>query len=197
MSNLFDATNAPLTEPTRIQAGDFVQWKRTDLGTDYPPASYSLQYQARSAASTARKITINASADGSDYLVTIASATTLAWDPAVYHWSAYIIRTSDSARIEIASGQWEVFADKTTSAADPRGFAQRMVDLIEAAYEHRATQQQLDVLSYNLGIDASATRNPAELLKHRAYWRGEVIKENRRARARKGQSHSGTIKVRL
>ena len=37
MANLFDDANAPETEPAAIVAGDQVKWKRTDLGTDYPP----------------------------------------------------------------------------------------------------------------------------------------------------------------
>ena len=37
MANLFDDANAPETEPAIIVAGDQVKWKRTDLGTDYPP----------------------------------------------------------------------------------------------------------------------------------------------------------------
>ena len=47
MSNLFDAANAPETEPELIVAGDQAQWKRTDLGVDYPNSAYSLKYSSR------------------------------------------------------------------------------------------------------------------------------------------------------
>jgi len=45
MANLFDSTNYPETEPLKIFSGDRAAWKRTDLGTDYAPASYSLNIQ--------------------------------------------------------------------------------------------------------------------------------------------------------
>ena len=47
MANLFDSANAPTVEPEEFTVGDFVQWKRTDIITDYPPASYSAEYVAR------------------------------------------------------------------------------------------------------------------------------------------------------
>ena len=47
MGNLFDSNNYPQTEPSTLVAGDRWAWKRTDLGSDYPPASYTLAYEAR------------------------------------------------------------------------------------------------------------------------------------------------------
>ena len=47
MSNLFDATQAPEGEPLQIVAGDFVQWKVSNLVDDYPTDSYTLVYTAR------------------------------------------------------------------------------------------------------------------------------------------------------
>ena len=47
MANLFDASNAPEGEPTEIVVGDYIQWKRSDLVDDYPPAQYSAEYVAR------------------------------------------------------------------------------------------------------------------------------------------------------
>ena len=43
MANLFDTGNVPTTEPATIVAGDLLQWKRTDLGTDYANGSYTLK----------------------------------------------------------------------------------------------------------------------------------------------------------
>jgi hypothetical protein len=192
--NVFDTSNAPTTEPVEIIAGDYTSWKRVDLGTDYPPASYTLSYVARSEGTPARKIDITASADGTDYLVELSSATTGAYTVANYHWDAYITRNSDSARARIDSGIWTVSPNKTESADDPRSLPLKMLAHIEAALLHRADQQQLDVLDYSIG-ETNASRDPAKLLMHRAYWQKELIKINRRERARKGLSHSGTVKV--
>jgi hypothetical protein len=197
MSNLFDASNAPTTEPGEITAGDFVQWKRTDLSSDYPTGSYTLSYILRLQSTTGRKISISASDDGNgDYLVSLASATTAGYDAGTYNYDTYITRDSDSARIKIGGGQMVVTVNKATDATDPRSLAARMVAKIEAAIEQRADNHQLDVLSYDLGIDASATRDPAKLLEHLMFWKRELVKENRKARARAGKG-GGSIKVRF
>lgn len=190
MTNAFDTANAPTSEPAELIAGDYINWRRTDLGGDYPNTSYSLSYTARSEGTPARKINIDAVASGDDYLVEIPSTTSADWTVGNYHWTAYITRDSDSARITIDTGLWTVSADKATSADDPRTLARKMLAHIETALLNRATNQQLDVLAYDLGVDASATRNPAELLKHRAYWQRELVKENRKIAARKGRGGS-------
>ncbi len=197
MSNAFDTTNAPTTEPVEIIAGDYTTWRRTDLSTDYPPAEYTLSYEARSEGTPARRITIEAAESNGDYLVELTSATTLGYLVANYHWDAFIIRNSDTNRVRIDSGMWSVLADKATSADDPATFAKKMLNQIEAALLHRATNQQLDVLAYSLNIDVSATRDPAKLLEHRAYWQRKLVIANRKIRARKGQSHSGYRRVRF
>lgn len=197
MSNIFDTSNAPETEPVGITAGNYTSWKRTDLGTDYPNTSYTLSYTARREDSTAQKINITAAADGDDYLVELASATTAAYKTGKYHWTAYITRDSDSARTSIDAGTFSVIADKATDSADPRSFAQRMVAKIEAAIEHRADNYQLDVLAYSLGVETSATRNPAELLKWRAHYKREVVIENRKKRAKAGKGNSTVVKARF
>lgn len=181
MSNAFDTSEAPTVEPGKIYAGDYTVWRREDISTDYPPASYTLKYFARREGEPAKKIEITAAADNGEFLIELASATTLVYAVGHYFWNAYIVRDSDSERIKIDAGEWEVLPDRDSDNDDPASLPRRMLTLIEAAIENRATHHQLDVLSYNLGVDTSATRNPAELLKHRAYWRRELAKENRKS----------------
>ena len=64
MANLFDAGNVPTTEPATIVAGDLLQWKRTDLGTDYANGSYTLSYKARLEGTN---MSIPEAADNMDY----------------------------------------------------------------------------------------------------------------------------------
>ena len=194
MANVFDTSNAPTREPTEIIKGDYTSWKRTDLGGDYNNTLYTLSYIARSDGTPARKIEITAVADGADYLVELSSAVTGAYTIANYHWSAYITRISDSARTQIDSDIWTVKADKATDSDDPRALPRQMLDYIEAAYLGRATNQQLDVLDYSIG-ENNASRDPAKLILHRQYWQNELEIANRKVRARKGQSHSGIVKV--
>ena len=66
MANLFDAANAPTTEPLEIVVGDFIQWKRTDLGADYPNDQYTATYVARITGGGASEITLTGTASGND-----------------------------------------------------------------------------------------------------------------------------------
>ena len=195
MTNLFDTSTAKTGEPSEIIAGDYVAWWRKDLSTDYPPAQYSLSYECIAEGTPARKITITAADSGGDYLIEIPSATTLAYTVANYHWTAQITRLSDSARVTVDNGIFIVQPDKKTNTNDPRSLPLKMLGYIETALLHRASNSQLDVLAYSLGVESSATRDPAQLMKWREYWQKELIKQNRKARARKGRSHSGQIKV--
>ena len=68
MSNIFDSTN-PTIEPEVLIIGNRWLWKRTDLGTDYAPASYSLSYDARLQFTGSTVISITAPESGLDYLV--------------------------------------------------------------------------------------------------------------------------------
>ena len=47
MANLFDPAQSPTVEPTEIVVGDFIQWRRTDIGSDYPNTAYTMTYVAR------------------------------------------------------------------------------------------------------------------------------------------------------
>ncbi len=195
MSNQFDTDNAPTTEPTEIVAGGFTAWRRTDLSADYSPDDYQLSYEFRSEGDPSRQITVIGAADSGDYLMQISSATSAEYEVAAYRWSAYITRTADNERIRVESGFTEVTPDRAIDSTDPRDFAKKMVDLIEAAIERRATNSQLDVLAYSLGVETSATRDPEKLLVWRTYWRGECIRRNQMAVARKGRRHSGVIRT--
>ena len=66
--NAFDSDNFATVEPEVLTIGDRWVWKRTDLGTNYPPSSYALSYQARLQGAGSTVISITASESGEDYL---------------------------------------------------------------------------------------------------------------------------------
>lgn len=173
MPNLFDSTNYPTREPDALVAGDRWAWKRTDLGTDYPPASYALRYRA-TLLGGAVVFSITASESGSDYLVEEASTTTAARVPGTYAWEAFITRQSDSARIRIGSGTWELKPDPATSTADPRSHPRKTLAAIEAVIERTATKEQA---SYSIGGHTLARRTLDELRALRTEYRIEVRRE--------------------
>jgi len=193
MANLFDSTNYSETEPLQIIAGDRAAWKRTDLGTDYAPASYSLKYSARLENSGATEIEITASESGSDYIVEVGQSTSAAYTAGIYHWQAYIIRTSDSERITVDSGTWEVVVNRDVATSDPRGHVKKVLDAIESVIEGRASKDQEN---YSIqGRSLSRTSIP-DLLILRDRYKAMYVQEVRAERIKNNLGHSGIIKVR-
>ena len=138
MSNLFSCYNYLSVELEVLTIGDRWMWKRTDLGTDYPPSSFALSYNARSQGAGSIAISITASESGDDYLVEVASATTAGYTAGTYSWSAYITRSSDSQRIQIDSGDFVIKTNLATSTADPRTQPEQMEDHLESTPESLA-----------------------------------------------------------
>ena len=194
MANLFDTDLARETEPEKIVAGDRLIFKRTDLGTDYANGSYTLKYSARLEGTGSTEIEITASASGDDYLVQVNSLTTASYVAGTYQWQAYITRNSDSQRLTIDQGSWEVVANRDAATTDPRSHPRIMVEKIESILEGRAGA---DVNSYSLN-GRSLTKIPIpELMEFRSKYKAEYLREVRRERARNGVGTGATVLVRF
>ncbi len=194
MANLFTSTNYPEIEPSQIVAGDRIAWKRTDLGTDYNPTSYALTYSARLEDGGTTEIAITASESSLDYIVEVAAATSAAYTVGVYHWQAYITRSSDSERITIDNGTWEVLTNRDAATTDPRSHVEKVIDAIEAVIEGRASQDQA---GYSIaGRSLSRTPIP-ELLVLRDRYRAEYVRIQREESILNGLGHSGRILTRF
>tara|TARA_R110000823_G_scaffold229174_2_gene356251 strand:+ start:37 stop:621 length:585 start_codon:yes stop_codon:yes gene_type:complete len=192
MANLLDTAQASETEPEEIIAGDRLIFKRTDLGNDYANGSYVLKYSARLEGSGSTEIEITASASGTDYLVEVPSATTANYTAGTYVWQAYITRSSDSQRVTIDLGTWEVIANRDAATTDPRSHPKIMLEKIESILENRAGA---DVSSYSIN-GRSITKIPIiELMQFRATYKAEYLREVRRERARNGIGTGSTVLV--
>ena len=200
MPNLFDSTNYPSTEPTielygsPIIAGDYLAWKRTDLGSDYPVASYALIYKARLNGAGSTVISITASESGADYLVEVGQSTTASYLVGIYQWASYITRSSDSERVQIGEGTWEVVENLATSTSDPEPHAKKVLDALEAVIENRASQDQM---SYSIAGRSLSRMSQDDLNAFRDKYKAEWLKEKRMQRARNNQGHHGIIKTQL
>ena len=86
MANAFNADNALATEPESFVVGDFVQWKRTDLGADYPNTDYTASYVSRDATGGSHEFTVIGTSSGSDYLFTILGASSSGSSVGHHHW---------------------------------------------------------------------------------------------------------------
>ena len=185
MANAFNSANYPTTEPLEITAGDFIAWKRDDLGTDYPTAAYALTYSARLDGAGATVINLTAAESGNDYLIEVASATSAAWTVGWYTWQAYITRSSDAARIAIGTGRFELVANRAAATTDPRSHARKMLTLIEALLEGRAVS---DVDQYEIAGRSLKKMNIRELQHWRNNYRAELATEDRKIALAAGRS---------
>jgi|14BtaG_2_1085337.scaffolds.fasta_scaffold01631_3 hypothetical protein len=194
MANLFDTANIQEREPTEIRAGDILQWKRTDLHQDYPNDQYTLKYTATVYHANHHDIDITASASGNDYLVSVASSTTVGYDIGEYDWQAYIIRNSDSERITIDSGHWTIVDDYDSSNSDVRTHAQKMLTYIESFLETKASNG--DVSSYSIGGRSLTKFGFEEITQLRNYYRREVVQQTKKQRLKGGRYSTGNnVKV--
>jgi len=194
MANLFDTTNYPTTEPTTIVAGDRLTFKRTNLSTDYPVADYVLKYSARLEKSGSTEIAITAIVRDGEYIVEVGRLVTEGYAVGVYHWQAYIVRNSDSERVTVDEGTWEVEPNRVTSNVDPRGHVKKVLDAIEATIEGRASKDQE---SYSIQGRSLARTPIADLILLRGKYKVEYVQMQRAEKLRNGLGHGGNIKVRF
>ena len=194
MANLFDAANAPTTEPVTVVVGDFIQWKRTDLGTDYPNNLYTATYVARITGGGANEITLTGTASGDDYLFTVESADSADFAPGYYHWQLEIVRNSDSNRIVVDRGVFTAIVDLDVNQSDPRTHAEIMISKIESLLSGKA---DADVSSYSIAGRSLTKLSFSELVEARDYYKREYQKEVIAERIRRGKSTGATVKVRF
>ena len=193
MANLFDAANAPTSVPTEFYVGDFVQFKITTLGSDYPNTDYTARLVSRIATGASSEFTVTATASDSDYLFTILSATTAGFTPNHYHWQIEIERNSDNERIIVDRGHWDILTDYDENV-DPRGHNEIMLQKLESLLEGKADS---DVSSYSIAGRSLNKLSPAELLEWRDYYKREVAAEKRAEAIKHGRKSKSTILVRF
>ncbi len=195
MVNLFDQDNALPSEPSSVVTGTLVQWKRADLSDVYAPASYDLIYNIRlkNGAGVDKTITATTASDGS-FLASLTSVITSAMVAGDYAWQAFIVRKSDSAKVAVGTGEFQLLANLDQNGADNRTHAQIMVQKIQSLLEGRADK---DVSSYSIQGRSLAKMSITDLMMWRDYYRKEVAKENQDAMIAAGKPSNATVKVRF
>tara|TARA_S200002703_G_scaffold158539_1_gene169179 strand:+ start:186 stop:770 length:585 start_codon:yes stop_codon:yes gene_type:complete len=194
MANLFLAANAPEIEPDEIVVGDFVQWKRSDLVADYPPATHSAEYVARITGGGSSEHKIAATEDPDYYLFTITSSESDTFLPGKYHWQLEITQTSSGNRIVVDIGDFEFIPDMDSNQADPRIHAEKMVAKIESLLQGKADS---DVASYSIAGRSLTKLSFSELIEARDYYRREVVKHENHELLKRGKKNGATIQVRF
>ena len=196
MANAFDAATAPEGEPSEIVVGDFIQWKRSDLVADYPPADYTATYVARitGGGNTEIQITATNYNSGEAYLVTVDSTTSADFVAGYYHWQLEIVRNSDSNRIVVDRGAFTAIVDLDVGGADPRTHDEKMLTKIQSILEGRADG---DVESYSIQ-GRSLTKIPIkDLMEWERHYRQRVERYKKKEDIKLGRKTDSTIKVRF
>lgn len=194
MANLFDAASAPEGEPSEIVVGDFIQWKRSDLATDYPTDEYTATYVARITQGGNTEIQLTGSVYNGAYLFTADSETSADFVAGYYHWQLEILRNSDSERVVIDRGAFTAIVDLDVGGADPRTHAEIMLTKIESLLEGKADS---DVSNYSIQGRSLTKFGLDELLQWRDYYNAEVSKQKRLEEIRLGRKTAATVKVRF
>ena len=194
MANLFDPANAPEGEPLEVTVGDFIQWKRTDIASDYPPATHSAEYVARITGGGENEIKLAATEVDGYYLFTVDSETSADFAAGTYHWQLEITQTSSGNRIVVDTGDFEAIPDMDSNQADPRIHAEIMVDKIESILEGKADS---DVSNYSIAGRSITKMTFEELMAARDRYKAEITKHNNKELVKRGKSNGSTIKVRF
>ncbi len=185
MSNKFDSANYPSQVPAVLQKGDFWAWKKSELSTDYPVASYSLKYKFYLIdGSTASNFTLNATESNNEYIISTSSTSSHAAGD--YRWDAIIIRGSDNAEVIIGDG-YSTILDNAV-----RSHAKIVLDAIQAVIENRAT---MDQSSMSIAGRSLSRLSIDELLTFKDRYKAEWLKEVKMARIKNNQGSGNTIKV--
>tara|TARA_R110000803_G_scaffold21295_2_gene53770 strand:- start:6067 stop:6654 length:588 start_codon:yes stop_codon:yes gene_type:complete len=194
MANLFDSTNAPEGQPLEVVVGDFIQWKRSDLVSDYPSASYSAEYVARVSQGGSSEIKIAGVGSATEYLFTVDSATSSAFDAGFYHWQLEVTETSSGNRIVVQRGEFKAVVDLDVNGTDPRTHSEVMLDKIETILEGKADS---DVSNYSIAGRSLTKMTFDELMVARDRYRQEVLAYRRKIMIQSGKASGTTVKVRF
>lgn len=194
MANQFDVANAPEGEPHKLVVGDYIQWKRSDLVDDYPVATYSAEYVARSTHAGSTEFKIAATENAKYYLFTAETSVTANYTAGHYHWQLEITQTSSGNRIVVDRGTFDVAEDLDTNGADPRSHAEVMVTKIESILAGKADS---DVSNYSINGRSLTKFSFAELMEAREKYRGEYQREINKELAENGEATGQTILVRF
>lgn len=194
MANKFDSSVAQEGEPTQIVAGDFAQWKRSDLVEDYSLSAHSAEFVARVLGGGFAEIKVAASEVSGAYLFSIPSSSSVGFTPGEYQWHLEITQTSSGNRIVVDSGRINILPDIDNSQSDARSHAEIMTDKIEGLLAGKADS---DVSSYSIAGRSLTKLSFQELIDARDYYRREVNNQKNKESLSRGKAGGATIKVRF
>jgi hypothetical protein len=190
MANIF--TTIPEKEPISFYKGETIVWKRTDIGADYDPSSYSMVWEASLESDGSTRFSATVTESGTDYTFTLDNSSTASYTAGDYVWFLKVLQTSDSETLVIDSGKITVKDNYFATTGDTRSHAKVMLDKIESILENRA---DADVSSYSISGRSLNKLSVDELLRWRDYYRAEYKKEVAEFRTGNNEGSGRVVKV--
>ncbi len=182
----------PTAEPQTIQAGDTLAWRREDLSADYPASGgWTLAYRVVNASG---KFDITASADGVNFAVLVAAATTAAYVAGPYAWAATVTKAAE--RYTVGTGQLSVLANlSAATTADTRSSARKALDAVNTALETYGAKAYVNDIQ--VGDRIQRFFSPGDFLGFRNRLMIEVAREEAAARLAAGLAPKNRLLVRF
>ena len=194
MANVLDPSSYPTREPEVITSGMSLQWRRADIVSDFPVASYNLSYRANFKGTEFFTIAATESSSPEEYRISVGADVTATYTPGRYNWAGYVVDAGDATKVvQISYGTWDVLADPAASTTDNRTHNEIMLDAIEATMEERP----LDQASYSVAGRSLSRVSHDELLRLQAIYTGRVRREHWLQRMQAGEDTGKTIDIRF
>lgn len=178
------------TEPSRVTAGDTVEWARTL--DDYPAsAGWTLSYTL---INSSAKISLSSTASGDAHLVSVTAATSANWAAGTYAWQAVVTKTTQ--RYSVGSGNLVINANWAAATTyDSRSTAKKTLEAVDAALLTYGAKAYLQ--SYEISGRSQRFHTPGEFLAFRSRLQAEVAREDNAARIAAGLAPRNQINVRF
>lgn len=184
------ARSIPTTEPYPLRAGDTWEWTKSLV--DYPASAWTLTYTYFNATGA---FSIVATADGDSHSISVAPATTAAHTAGRYEWIAQASDGTD--QYQVGSGVLRVLPDlSAVDSYDSRSHARRMLDLINAILEGRATSGQIDIVRADVN-GRNIEYDHSTLIKLRSQYAAAVRREDEAIRLARGENSGRFIGTRF
>lgn len=186
-----------MIEPETLTLGDSAEWVRTVPG--YPSSAWAGAYALFGAENVYSFATSPDPHDPDAHSVLVGSSVTAAWVAGKYDWTFYLTNKTDpERRITVTAGKITLLPNPATlQPHDGRSHAARMLDLIEAVLEGKASTRQLDTLRITHN-NRNIEQNPQLLMDWRNHYRAEVRREQQQAALSSGAGGGATrLRVRF
>lgn len=170
------APTVPTSEPQTLTAGTTWRWTRSFA--DFPTADgWSLTYGLAGPTPT----TITTTIVGSEFSVTVATATTAAITAGIYTWTAYA--SLGGEKYVADTGQF-IIDPYLVGAVATTAHASAMLAAIEEVLLRRAQNDAPE--SYSIAAKSFTLMSITELMRLRAMYRAELYTLTHRGRSRPG-----------